>query len=320
MDRLKVAVLGAGSMARRHLDVLRALSDVNVVGVSSRGAEKLNKLAEDYNLEAKFRNNDDMLKAVKPDAAVVAVSVANVHDVTMTCIKHHISTLIEKPPGLTVAESEDLLKASKEAKALYMVGLNRRFYSVIQNAKKLVEDSGRLVSMVIHAPEDIDAIRAMNFHPKEVLDHWVAANGMHCIDLLRFLGGDVASVQALSSAWNDSSRNSYGALVRFQNGAIGHYVSNWTAPGRWYATLYGLDMRVDLMPLEEGNVVRRDGSTVPVPKDDVDLKFKAGFYGQDKYFVEHVRTNTPIKLPASNLEDAVKTMKLVEAIANSQMN
>jgi predicted dehydrogenase len=148
----------------------------------------------------------------------------------------------------------------------------------------------------------------------------MAANGMHCIDLLRFLGGDVADVHALSSAWGDSNRNSYGALVRFQSGAIGHYVSNWTAPGRWYVTLYGLDMRVDLMPLEEGNVVRRDGSTTPVPKDDVDVKFKAGFYGQDKYFVDHVRTNTPIGLPASNLGDAVKTMKLVEAIANSRMN
>jgi len=307
-------------MARRHLDVLGALADVEVVAVSSRGAEKLEKLAEEYHIPEKFRNNDDMLKAMKPDAAVVAVSVANVHDVTLKCIKHDISTLIEKPPGLTVGESEELLKASKNVESQYMVGLNRRFYSVIQNAKKLVEESGKLVSLVIHAPEDIGAIRAMNFHPKDVLDHWMAANGMHCIDLLRFLGGDVADVHALSSAWGDSSRNSYGALIRFQSGAIGHYVSNWTAPGRWYVILYGLEMRVELMPLEEGNVVRRDDSTTPVPKDDMDVKFKAGFYGQDKYFVDHVRTNTPISLPASNLEDAVKTMKLVEAIANSRMN
>jgi len=320
LDKLKLGILGAGSMARRHLDVLRALPDVEVVAVSSRGPEKLEKLAEDYHIPEKFRNNEDMLKAVKPDAAVVAVSVANVHDVTLTCIKHRVSALVEKPPGLTVVESEDLLKASRGVEELYMVGLNRRFYSVIQNAKKLVEDSGGLSSLVVHAPEDIIAIRAMNFHPKEVLEHWVAANGMHCIDLFRFLGGDVVSVHALSSACRDSSRNNYGALLRFQNGAIGHYVSNWTAPGRWYVTLYGFGIRVDLMPLEVGNVFRRDGSTSPVPKADVDVKFKAGFYGQDKYFVDHVRTHTPIEFPASNLEDAVKTMKLVEAIANSQIN
>ena len=164
------------------------------------------------------------------------------------------------------------------------------------------------------------SIRALNFHPKKVLEHWMAANGMHCIDLLRFLGGEVASVHAFSSASASKERDSYGALIRFQSGAIGHYVSNWASPGRWQVTLYGLDMRVDLMPLEEGTVSRRDGSVQQLPRDDVDLKFKPGVYGQNRYFVEHVMENVPIERPGADLKDALGTMRLVETIAYSREN
>jgi predicted dehydrogenase len=307
-------------MARRHLEVLQALPEAEVAAISSRGVERLDKLAKDFDVGEKFRDNEEMLRAVHPDAVVVAVSVANVYPVTLNCMKHGVSCLIEKPPGLTAEQTEDLLKASSGTDARYMVGLNRRFYSVMQNAGQIVKDSGGLVSVMVQAPEDMASIRAMNFHPKEVLEHWMAANGMHCIDLLRFFGGDVAFVHALSSEWRDSIRNAFGALIRFQNGAMGHYISNWTAPGRWQVTLYGFDLRVDLCPLEEGKVTRRNGKVTEVPKDEADTKFKPGFFGQDKYFVGHVKQNLPIERPGADLNDALGTMKLVEAIANSQTN
>jgi predicted dehydrogenase len=317
MDRLKFAIIGAGSMARRHLQVLQSLTDLEVVAASSRGAERLEKLARDFGIPQAFRNNEQMLTSVKPDAVIVAVSVANVHDVTISCIERGVPTLLEKPPGLTSEQTEDLLKASQRVQGQYMVGLNRRFYSVVENAKNLVHDSGGLVSVLVHYTEDIAAIRALNFHPREVLEHWMAADAMHCIDLLRVFGGEVDSVHALSSAWRDTVPNSYGALIRFENGAIGHFVSNWTSPGRWEVVAYGFDMRVDLSPLEEGRVTRRDGSVEQLPKDEADLKFKPGFYRQDKYFVDHVKQDEPIERPAANLEDAYHTMQLVEAIAYS---
>jgi predicted dehydrogenase len=318
MDRLKFAVIGAGSMARRHLQVLQSLPDVEVVAASSRGAEKLEKLAKDFGIPQTFRNNEQMLTSVKPDAVIVAASVANMHDATMPCIEHGLPTLLEKPPGLTSEQTEDLLKTSQRVQGQYMVGLNRRFYSAVENAKKTIHDSGGLVSVVVHYAEDIAAVRALNFHPPEVLEHWMAADGMHCIDLLRVFGGDVSSVHALSSAWRGTMPNSYGALIRFKSGAIGHFISNWTSPGRWEVTAYGFDLRVDLSPLEEGRVTRRGGIVEQLPKDDADPKFKPGFYRQDKYFVDHVKQNEPIERPAANLEDAYHTMQLVDAIAYSR--
>ena len=68
------------------------------------------RLYEDYRIPETYLNNDAMLKTLKPDAAVVAVSAANVCDVALTCIKQDVPTLFEKPPGLTATETEHLLK------------------------------------------------------------------------------------------------------------------------------------------------------------------------------------------------------------------
>jgi predicted dehydrogenase len=84
-------------MARLHLDVLQSLRDVEVVAASSRGIETLERLAKDYGISQRFRNNDEMLEKVKLDAVVVTVSAANVRDVTLTCIEKRASALIETP-------------------------------------------------------------------------------------------------------------------------------------------------------------------------------------------------------------------------------
>jgi predicted dehydrogenase len=318
MDRLRVAMIGAGAMARRHLDVLQSLKDVEVVAVSSRGSEKLGKFAGDYHIEQQYRDNDQMLKAVKPDAVVVAVSASNVYQVASSCIERGLSALIEKPPGLTAVETKRLMNASKRVEGKFMVGLNRRFYGVMQNAKKLIEGSGGLISLLVQYTEDLRAVRALNVHPPEILDHWLAADAVHCIDLLRFFGGEVKEVKAFSSSWQDNVADSYGALIRFDSGAIGHFVANLTSPGRWKTILYGLDMRVDLVPLEEGRVNQRGGEVSELPKSEMDVKFKPGFYGQDTYFLDHVGRDAPIERPAASLEDALRTMRLVEVIADSK--
>ena len=315
MDRLTIGIIGAGAMARRHLDVLRTLQDIEIVAASSRGKERLQKLAFDYHIPREFRDNNEMLETVKPDAVIVAVSAPNVYQVASTCIQHGVSALIEKPPGLTAEETRKLVQSSKKVEGQFMAGLNRRFYGIIQNANRLANETGGLVSVMVQYTENLAPLRAKKIHPPEIFEHWLAADAIHCIDLLRFFGGETRTVSALSSRWKTG--DSYGALIRFRNKAIGHFIANLTSPGRWKAVLYGLDMRIDVCPLEEGRVSKRDGTVTELKIDEMDTKFKPGFYRQDNYFIDHVRRNMPIERPAANLEDALETMLLVETIANS---
>ncbi len=314
MSKLKVGVIGAGNIAEKHLETLAAFSDVEIVALASRGHPRIHALADRFQVERTFTNYQEMLDGLEMDAVFVLVSATRIVEVAGECLRRGVPTLLEKPPGLSVDETRGLVKIADEAKCLNMVGLNRRFYGVMRAAREAILERGPLVSVFVEAPENLAAVRAVGIHPPEIVQGLLYANSIHCIDLLRFFGGDVREVHALSGQWDEEQKNSFGALMRFENEAIGQYVSNWTSPGSWRVTLYGMGRRISLDPLERGTITDDSGESVAVAVDEVDTRFKPGLYGQNRFFLDCVRDKRRVSYPAADLADAVKTMELVEAI------
>ena len=314
MEKLKVGVIGAGFFAEKHLEVLTALEDVEVGALCSRGHPRIRALAERFNIARTFSNLDQMFDEVKPDAVFVLVNVGRMVSVVSECLRRRVPTLIEKPPGLSAAEARALRDLAAAQNCMNMVGLNRRFYSVMQRAREAILEVGPLVSVLVEAPERLWEYKT-GAHPPEVVAGLLFANGIHSIDLLRYFGGDVELVHALASQWNEEQKNSFGALMRFEGGAMGQYIANWMSPGGWSVTLYGMDRRVLLKPLERGLLFDRSGAETELPVDETDVKYKPGLYAQDRYFLDCVREGRAPSYPAADLADAAKTMELIEAIA-----
>ncbi|MBI2358174.1 MAG: Gfo/Idh/MocA family oxidoreductase [Deltaproteobacteria bacterium] len=313
MSRLKVAVIGAGDIAAKHLEVLTALDGTEIVALCNRGHPRIYGLAERFNIRQVFTDCRRMWNETSVDAVLVLASVANAVEVAGDCLGRGIPTLLEKPPGLSVPEARGLLDIASATHCLNMVGLNRRFYSVMQRAREAILEVGPLVSVVVEAPERLAEVKAWS-HPDEVIRRLLFFNGIHCIDLLRYFGGDVGEVHACSSRWFEDQKDSFGAVMRFKSGAMGHYIANWMSPGRWTVNLYGKGRRVTIAPLEQGVIVDGDGEERPIQVSEVDVRFKAGLYAQDRYFLDCVRNGRRVAYPAADLADAVKTMELIEAI------
>ena len=72
--------------------------------------------------------------------------------------------------------------------------------------------------------------------------------------------------------------------------------------------VYDRDVVHDLV-----NVRRRDPSS-PEWSDRPHNPYINGWWHQDKFFLDCVREGRPAAFPASNLEDAVKTMELIDMI------
>jgi predicted dehydrogenase len=313
VEKIRVGILGAGNIAEKHLEVLQSFDDVELAGICNSGNPRIHTLAQRLSVSRTFADYRRMLDEVEMDAAFVLVSVTQVAAVTTECLTRGLPVLIEKPPALSIAETEALTQLADRHDCLNMVALNRRFYSVMQRAREAILEAGPLVSIVVEAPERIADYRAAG-HPDEVVNNILFANGIHCIDLFRYFGGEVAEVKSESTQWFESQKDSYNALLRFENGATGHYISNWTSPGRWSVNLYGQDRKVTLCPLERGTVLQRDGQEYDLPIDSVDENYKPGIYAQARYFIDCVRDKQKLAFPAADLNDAVKTMKLVESI------
>ena len=312
---MKVAVIGAGNIAEKHLEVLQAFSDVELAAICSRGHPRIDSLAERFGIREKFTDYQKMLDTVSADAVFVLVSAMQIVPVAAECLKRGIPTLLEKPPGLSAAETEGLAQIAHESNCLNMVALNRRFYSVMQRAREEILSAGPLVSVLVEGPERLGEVKAVGIHPPEIIQGLLFANSIHCIDLLRYFGGDVEQISATSSQWDEEQKNSFGALIKFQNGATGHYIAHWMSPASWAVTLYGMGRRITLNPLEKAVLVAADRSETVLPVDEVDVKFKPGLYAQNRFFLNAVQEGRPISYPAADLADAVKTMRLIEAIS-----
>lgn len=313
MTKTRIGIIGIGSIAEKHLEVLKSFEDVEITALCNSGHPRIHECGDRFGVSARFTDYRKFLDEAKVDAVFVLVSILQVREVAEECLKRGLPALIEKPPGLSVAETESLAASAAATNCINMVALNRRFYSVMQRAREAILDVGPLVSVVVEAPERISDFRAVG-HPPEVIQKILVASGIHCIDLLRYFGGDVTEVKSFSNQHFENQKDAFGALLRFENGATGHYIANWTSPGRWSVNLYGKGRTITLRPLERGTVFDNNGEPFELPIDPVDEIYKPGIYAQARYFIDCVRNQKPAAYPASNLADAVKTMKLIEMI------
>lgn len=314
MSIVRIGIVGAGAVAHHHLKVLQALQDVEVVALANRGEEHRERVAKEFGIARTYPNHQEMLAEEDLDGIFVVTSVDTIYPITKELIHHKLPLLIEKPAGLNAAQTRELAKLAQEAGTRIMVGYNRRFYSVIGAADAAIKEHGSLLGLSIEAPERIETVRTLGKFSEQIIEEWLAANGTHGIDLLRFLGGDNTSVQAVHRAFKEKNGDNFGAVLSFANEAVGHYISHWNTPGRWQLTLYGEGVRARLEPIEQGALLIGE-QVSELPVDQVDVDFKPGFYKQAEYFVERIRDGMAIERPACSIQDAVGTMELAELIS-----
>ena len=90
---------------------------------------------------------------------------------------------------------------------------------------------------------------------------------------------------------------------------VAHLIANYTTDARLERyEIHGRDISAYLEGVSQGFVLC-DGK-----RYDLGGAGTGGTLEQNRYFLDCVKENHPVSLPAANLDEAVKTMELVEAI------
>ena len=233
----RLSVIGAGAIGRTHIDRIRRHPDLTLVGIADP-TPAAETLARSLGVPW-FADHRQLLEQVKPAAAVVATPNATHIDVAADCLERGIATLVEKPVADSVSEAQRLVDCEARCQTPVLVGHHRRHNPINQRAKALIDEGrlGRVVSATA---------LALFLKPDAYFDAaWrrqsgggpVLINLIHDIDMLRFLVGDIVSVQALDSrAVRDFEvEDTAVAVLRFAQGALGTVsVSDATAsPWCW---------------------------------------------------------------------------------------
>ena len=223
LARIRIAVVGAGLIGRRHITHVRACPEAALHAIVDP-----TDVARDLAAAAGvpwFADIGAMLAVGKPDAVIVATPNSLHVDHGLACVAAGLPTLVEKPIADTVDGARRLVGAAEAAGVPLLVGHHRRHNPLIARAKATI-DGGKLGRIVAaHAFFWI-------FKPDPYFDvAWrrqpgggpVLINLIHDIDLLRHLVGEIESVQALqSSAVRGHPVDETTVLTfRFANGALG---------------------------------------------------------------------------------------------------
>lgn len=316
LENVRVAILGAGKMADMHLKVLHKIKGVHIVGICNRSSDGARRLAEAYQIPRTFNDPLRMIDETFPDAVIVAVSHSSTVEIASLVLAKGIPCLIEKPAGFSSAETQKLASLADRNRCYNMVALNRRFYSVINQAYLAVLHCGPIKGILIESHERIQKMRDRLQFDSWIYDEWMTANTIHSIDLLRMLGGEIFSVHSKSRSVNESLGDNFVASIEFKSGILGTFVSHWNSEGGSSLKIFGSGVVAELAPLEKGFLNYSNGRRIKLHSDEADSMFKPGLFNQAITFLEDVAYKRKSSFPASDLQDNFKTMLLVEEIQN----
>ena len=120
-------------------------------------------------------------------------------------------------------------------------------------------------------------------------------------------------LNTLSKSFKEKNGDQFVAGIEFERGSLGSYTAHWYSPGGWSVTLYGEGVTVIFRPLEKGKWVDTNFTEYKIEPDELDKKYKPGFYGQMKAFCNMLQ-NTSLEWPGQDLAGALETMQLANKL------
>ena len=217
---LRLGVVGVGVMGANHARVLADLADVKLVGIADSDPKQRELVSQA--LGCAGYADVEALIAGGVDAITIAAPTHLHRDLALTCIRHGVHILVEKPIASSVEEGRAIIAAAQRAGVTLMIGHVERFNPAVEAIKVAIRDEDIL---------SIAITRVGPFPPRMSNVGVVIDLAVHDIDLIRwFTDSDIVEVQPqLSSAMAEREDI---ALLQFRTatGVLAHINTNWLTP------------------------------------------------------------------------------------------
>lgn len=340
MKQLRIAIIGAGVIGKRHLAAINNTSHAELVGIADPFPASM-AVAKDAGV-AHFLDTPSMLVNAKPDGVIVATPTEHHLRPTLEALEASACVLVEKPVTATVDEARQVIEKSQQCGKSVLVGHQRRYYTQIHKTREMVQ-SGALGQLVaVHGQWNVR--KNESYYDADWRKKWQAGpiltNLIHEIDILRYVCGEIKSISAeISNNVNGFEKeDAAGLLMRFESGALGTFtLSDQTlSPWGWeFATGENA-----AFPKSGQNAIRFMGTkasldfpnhvlwhagdkspdwTSPLQCESTPFVFEDAYIAQIEHFCAVIRGEVR---PISDAQDAARslraTLAVYEAAASGQ--
>lgn len=344
MGKIKVGVIGAGSISDMHFESYKNNKDVEIYAVCDINEQRAREKADKYGAEKYYKKYQDLL--IDPDIDAVSICTwNNSHaEISIAALQAGKHVLVEKPLCKTVEEALEIEEAVQESdEKTLQVGFVRRFGTNTQVLKKFI-DSGDLGEIYYAKASCIRALGNPGgwFADKERSGGGPLIDlGVHVLDLCWYLMGKPKVKSISGNTYNklgnrsnvenktfykaadyDPDKNTVedlaNAIIRFENGASLMVDVSFTlhVKGELIAvSMFGdkggaeIEPRLQLVT-EKNNTILNITPQI----DSLSFDFNKGFQNEIDHFVSCVKGEMETISP---VQDGVEIMKILAGIYES---
>jgi len=193
MTKLRVGVIGVGAMAEIcHLPILARLPHVELAAFCDTDPANLHARAEQYGVRGRYSRHEDMFEREKLDAVCIFVPPFAHTDAEIIAAREGVAVFVEKPPALSMQKAREIEAAIRRAGVINAVGFQERYRLSVDAAMERLRGKP-VVQGLIHRLHGSRA-RARWWQIERLSGGAFVENTIHAVDLLRYLGGELASV------------------------------------------------------------------------------------------------------------------------------
>ena len=326
---IRFGIIGCGGIARWHVNAIQTLDTAELTAVTDSSADRSEEWGRLYNVPW-FTDAGKMLTANIVDAVCICTPSGLHAELAQQALTANRHVVVEKPAAITRESLKGLLRAEEKSEAKLCVVSQLRFSPDVLEAKRIIGDG--LLGNIILADLSMKYYREPSYYTNSgwrgtfSMDGGGALmnQGIHGVDLLRFLCGDIREVYALSGTFlhDIETEDTLSATFYLEGGGLGTLTAATTAYPGHKRRLEICGTEGSLTLVEDKLIQAETKSGISIEKastgkhgasDPFDIDYEP-HQRQIRGFVEAVLSGKPFE---PSIKEAAKTLEVIFSVYDS---
>jgi UDP-N-acetyl-2-amino-2-deoxyglucuronate dehydrogenase len=333
---IHIGLIGGGNITETHARAARAIPNVEISAIHGANPEKIARLAREHG-GTPYQDFDAFLQH-RPMSLVILGSPSGLHATQgIAAARHGLHVLTEKPLEISTARADALIHAAHESNIKLGVIFQDRTKPHIRQLKSWLDQN--LLGKILFVDARVKWYRPPEYYSAS---HWrgtlaldgggaLINQGIHTIDLLLWLLGDVTRVQARTATLlhKIAAEDTAVATLEFASGAFGIFHATTAAfPG--YPRRVEISGTVGTVILEHDRIIAVNLRNTSAPhlldSDAADTNPSSSsatvsdFRGHQSVLEDFLQAIQHNRAPLCDGSEGRRSLALVEAIYRAAKN
>jgi len=231
-ERVRVLVVGLGTMGMSHARAYRAIDGFELVGLCTHKAAARNDLDKEFPGLPRYESLTEALKALKPDAVSICAYTEHHAPMALEALAAGAHVFCEKPLAESLDAAEMVVAAARKAKKTLLVGYILRVHPSWTRFVEIGRTLGKPLVMRMNLNQQSSGLFWQVHKNLMRSTSPIVDCGVHYVDIMcQVTRAKPVAVHAVGARLTDeiaSTMVNYGHLhLTFDDGSVGWYEAGW---------------------------------------------------------------------------------------------